>query len=120
MLRNDTIGEVCRENHRDFVYVFAPWWSYHHDGADGTDLLLLVKLIPGFYPLCLGHCISHCQYVGTVAEYKISLLLLLTVGFGDFFFFCAFCKPFFSLVPESCSSTTDVNGGKSSGENDGF
>lgn len=87
MLRNDTIVEVCRENHRDFVYVFTPWWRYHHDVADGTDLLLLVKLIPGFYPLCLGHCISNFPYVGTVAEYKISLLLLLTVGFGDLFLF---------------------------------
>lgn len=49
--RNDTIVEVCRENHWDSVHVFAPRWRHQDDVSDGTDLLLLVKLISDFYLL---------------------------------------------------------------------
>lgn len=94
--------------------MFTPWWRHHDDVADGTDLHLLVKLIPDLCHLCLGHCMSHYQYLGKVVEYKKLLLLLLTVGFGDFFLFC---KPFFSLVLKSGSSTTNSTAGRFNGEN---
>lgn len=74
----------------DSVHLLTLWWRHHGDVSDENDLLecSLVKLVPAFYLLCLGHCMSHCQYVGKVAECNKILLLLLPVGFGDFFSVC--------------------------------
>lgn len=117
VLINGTTEEVCRENHWDSVYVFTPWWSYHHNVSDGIDLHLLVKLIHDCYPLCLGHCKSHYQYIGKVAEYKKNAIASARCSFWRLFF--VFCEPFFSLVLESGSSTTDGTAGRFIGANDG-
>jgi len=36
LLRQNTIAEVCRENHWDSVHGFTPWWRHHDDASGGT------------------------------------------------------------------------------------
>lgn len=57
------------------------------------------------------------QYIGKVAEYKKNPIASAHCGFWRPFI--VFCEPFFSLVLESGSSTTNGTAGKLSGENDG-